>query len=275
MLQKVAALLPSGSFIITSRSAETVTAWRGLGWLSELVDTTDSSSISSLLKRYESLSLVIDSIPPQDFSSPDAFVEEAGARISTLAALERAIYLSTTGVYGVEDGSWVDEHTPCKAALERPRARVAFEKIYRNNFKIFTTLRIPAIYGPGRGIGHSLKERRYPLIENGERWSNRIHVEDLARAIVMTISLPQPPQVICVSDAEPARSIDLVNFYCSKFNLPFPVSISIEEAKRRGLHTMVSNQRVSSKFLREALGLKLQFPTYREGAASEIGLPQL
>ncbi|GEM_PF-1124643 len=275
VLQKVASMLKPNTFLITSRYPETVAQFKKLGWCSSECDTTAANSLSTLIKETPSLTTVIDSIPPQftenSSNNESGSIEaQAESRINALIpSIKKAIYLSTTGVYGVDDGSWVDESTKVNPNHLRSEARVTFEKCYANTFNESTILRIPAIYGPGRGVGASLKAGRYPLIGGGERWSNRIHVEDLARTIVFLLSLKSMPKILCVADSEPTRSIDIINYYCQKFNLPFPKSIPYEEAKARGLHTILSNQRVSSKLLREHYNFSLTYPTFKEGAETE------
>jgi len=270
VLQKVASLLTPTSFVITSRNPKTVSTWQAQGFLAEEADTLEPQTIMKITEKYPSLQTLVDSVPPVFLPSEASTQREAELRIVPFMAFQKIIYLSTTGVFGVDDGSWVNEETPCKAQHSRAIARVIFEEIYRKVFPQTVVLRIPAIYGPGRGIGNSLKKGRYPLIGDGSRWSNRIQVEDLAKIIDLVCKMENPPAVLCASDSEPTPSIDVVRYYCNTFHFPFPASISIEDAQARGLHTMLSNQRVSSKYLRENLNFTLTYPTFREGASSEF-----
>jgi hypothetical protein len=73
------------------------------------------------------------------------------------------------------------------------------------------------------------------------------------------------PEVLCVSDDLPAQARDVVSFICERDGLPTPPSISEEEALRSGAYTMLSNQRIINRRLKELLALKLRYPSFREG----------
>lgn len=273
-LRRVADQLPEGSALLTTTSAEKAASWRELGYPAEVLDYRDRSSVRDLLIQLPSARLLIDSVPPP-FGDPDRDVLE-GVRslVSSLSdtGIERIIYLSTTGVFGVEDGSWVDENTSAEPRHPRARARLDSERLYRESGREVVALRIPAIYGPGRGIGLSLRDGSYRLVDDGTRWSNRIHVEDLVEIIsrlVMGSAATLPP-VLCVGDDHPARSIDVVEHYCSRFKLQRPERISLQQAIERGMYTLTSNQRISNQLIKQLLGLRLRYPSYREGAGTEF-----
>ncbi len=98
-------------------------------------------------------------------------------------------------------------------------------------------------------------------------------LDDLASIVVGVAtysgSAPLPP-VLCASDDCPSPMSEVVEYYCSTFGFPRPQSISLEDARQKGLHTMLSNQRISNKLMKEVLGITLRSPSYREGAATEF-----
>lgn len=255
-LGRVAGLLKPGTFY-SLRSTD--------------LDISDGRAVRSFTRNHPELRIIIDSVPPLH-NSPDPL-----AGVKHIAEFFdrscRIMYLSTSGVFGVEDGSWVDETTLPNPRNTWAEHRLIAENIYREAFPSVLALRIPAIYGPGRGIGHALKERRYHIVGEGLRWTNRIHVEDLARCIVAlavrgdTAALPT---MLPICDDEPALAKDVVHYYCTTFNLPVPPSVTTEEARRAGSFTMTSNQRISNRLMKAIMNSPLIFPTYREGAASEF-----
>jgi dTDP-4-dehydrorhamnose reductase len=266
-LKRVADLLVKESLVLTCSSEESFLALQNEGYLVERLNTASPSEVSAFFARYSNLKTVVDSVPPQkDFTS---CVAEALASSSN--TLSRIIYLSTTGVYGTEDGSIVTENMPLNPLHERAKLRVLVENSYRALTIPSCSFRIAAIYGPGRGIGHALKAGRYPLIENGSRWSNRVHVDDLAAAVVAAI-IHQGilPCAINLADDSPTLSSEIVEYYCKKFGFATPTSLSLNEARQRGLDTMLSNQRISNDLLKKFLLPKLRYPSFREGAQSEF-----
>jgi hypothetical protein len=75
---------------------------------------------------------------------------------------------------------------------------------------------------------------------------------------------------MCVSDDEPALARDVVEFICQTHGLSLPGSISSQECVSRGAYTMVSNQRVNNRRMKELLGITLRYPTYREGMGARL-----
>lgn len=263
-LKRLATVLPQNSFVITSRSEEQVKAWIDKGWNAATVSLSDLSSIERLHDLFPSLTTVIDSVPPVHGDSEPA----AGVRnfIATLekSAIKRVLYLSTTGVFGRCDGSWVNEETEPAPSHEGGRARLAVEQLYRASRFHTTCLRLPAINGPGRTLMESLKRGTYRILEDGSRYTNRIHVDDLVEIIRRLIEIDNLPEVLCVSDDQPSRAKDVVAFYCEQLQIPWPPSTTEAELIARGAHSMLSNQRVSNSKIKSLLSLQLRYPTYRE-----------
>jgi nucleoside-diphosphate-sugar epimerase len=273
-LRRLAAILPEGTTVLTSRSPGRVEGWIEEGFSASVVDTQNRTHLSELLKQYPDVHTIVDSVPPQ-FGDPETS-PNLGVRnlLSAIAgtSVERIVYLSTTGVFGVEDGSPVDEATPARPSNPRSLARLEAEDLYRSGSVSSVVLRLPAIYGPGRGIGLSLRDGTYRLVESGSRWSNRIHVHDLVEVlarITMGSELRIPP-LLCVTDDRPARSSEVVRHYCQTLGLPHPREISLDEAVGRGMHTLLSNQRVSNRLMKSLLGVTLRYPSYVEGAGTEF-----
>ena len=264
-LQEVARRLPAHSFVITSRDATRVEEFRKLGWCSAVVDNANEQSLGRVFSEFPTISHVVDSVPPLQGADPSI-----GARVCASffgsAAVQRVIYLSTTGVFGVRDGSWVDESTPEQPWSPPGRARLECELAYRNAGLTVTSLRLPAIYGPGRGTELSIKSGRYRLVEDGSNWTNRIHVEDLAAVIIAALKAERLPPTLCVSDDEPAQAKVVVEYFCQKFSLPLPPSVSRDDLLQQGAFTLLSNQRVRNARMKEYLGVSLRYPNFRSAA---------
>lgn len=234
------------------------------------LNAADAAAVDRFFKERPDISIVVDSVPPiKDAEDPLSGVRNISRALGRLKE-PRVIYLSTTGVFGEEDGGWVNNTSRPNPKTPQAELRLRSEKIYRENASL-CAVRIAGIYGPGRGLGLAMRAGTYRLVEGGERWTNRIHADDLARIIAgAAINIESAPEVLCAADDEPAASKDVAQFYSQKFSLPFPQSISLEEARKRGMHTLTGNQRVSNAATKSFLNLALNFPTYREGAGSEF-----
>ena len=264
-LQRLAARLKPGSFVITSRSATTVAGWRARGWEASELDVADAKSVSRFFQGYSSLAVVVDSVPPIRSGGDPALGAKHIAAALKGTSVRQVIYLSTTGVFGVRDGSVVDESTPPAPWNSQGEARLRCEEAYRASGVATCALRLPAIYGADRGLLHSLRSGSYQLIGSGESWTNRIHVEDLVTVLERAIEQKSLPPVLCVSDDLPVRAREAVEFLCAREGLPLPASVSEQEALNSGAYTMLSNQRVKNDLMKQLLGITLQFPTFRQG----------
>lgn len=268
-LQRVGERLPSDSFVITSRREEQCEIWRKHRWNAAVASIESADSLKTLFSRYPNARVLVDSVPPLRTGRPSRGVENVVEALRG-TQIERVIYLSTTGVFGGRDGQVVDEATPPAPWNEQGQARLDCEKVYRSAMDhgarfASTSLRLPAIYGEDRGLLSALKSGHYRMVDEGTLWTNRIHVEDLAQVIVRAIQATSLPDVLCVSDDEPTLAKDVVSFLCHAHGLPRPGSISSQECVARGAYTMVSNQRVNNKRMKELLGAALAYPSYREG----------
>jgi nucleoside-diphosphate-sugar epimerase len=266
-LQRLAGVLPEGSFVITSRRETQCREWRAKGWLAEQVEIDNLEALRRIFDHYPALTVLIDSVPPLPQQDCARGVADVVAAVKG-TGISRIIYLSTTGVFGVRDGSVVNEQTVCNPQSPGGKARKVCEDQYRRVSEPcrLTVLRLPAIYGPDRGLKLALQQGRYRLIGDGNQWTNRIHVDDLVEILRLSIErAKQLPEILCVADDTQASAREVVSFMCEKESIPFPESISVAEAVERGLHTMLSNQRVSNSLIKEKLGLVLRYPSYREG----------
>ncbi len=268
-LQRVAERLPPETFVITSRDKERCDRWRRQGWNAYQVSLDDLESLKRLFDTYPEIDTLVDSVPPlHGVGEPSMGVRNVVAALSG-HKVKRILYLSTTGVFGRRDGSVVDEETVPAPWNAQGEARWRSECAYRESACEVTAFRLPAIYGPDRGVAISLRNGTYRLIGDGEIWTNRIHVEDLATAIELALRSQHLPEVLCISDDCPAQAKEVVEYVCSREGLPWPSSISEDDALRRGAYTMLSNQRVRNDRMKAVLGISLRYPSYREGISAE------
>lgn len=276
-LSRLANELPAGTFLITTTTVAKHERYCANGWNSILLDLKNETQVRKIFSEYPDLKTVIDSVPPlkEEFAGKDKSL--VGAHNISKAMKENfegdLIYLSTTGVYGKNDGSWVDETTELSPNNPSSKARVETERLYRDAIRNFCVFRLPAIYGPGRGLGNAIKSGRYPVISDFDRWSNRIHVDDLCAALLNAITKKvelRLPEIVCCADDKPTLTSDIISFYVDNFGYTAPAKITLEEARKAGMHSILSSQRVSNSLLKERLLPELRFPSYREAAFLEI-----
>jgi nucleoside-diphosphate-sugar epimerase len=182
-------------------------------------------------------------------------------------------YLSTTGVYGDHRGGWVDEDTPLSPSTKRGQARVqaeaAWQAIPDLPLHIF---RLAGIYGPGRGPFAKVRNgtaRR--IIKEGQVFS-RIHVEDIAQALELSIARPQPGAIFNLCDDDPAPPQDVIGHAAELLGLPLPPAESFETAEMTPMARSfyAESKKVRNDRAKEVLGWQPKYPDYRSGLAAML-----
>jgi nucleoside-diphosphate-sugar epimerase len=180
-------------------------------------------------------------------------------------------YLSTTGVYGDHDGDWVDEDTPLTPSTKRGRARVTAEARWQAIPDLpLHIFRLAGIYGPGRGPFAKVRAgtaRR--IIKQGQVFS-RIHVEDIAQALELSLQRPDPGAVYNLCDDDPAPPQDVIAHAAELLGLPVPPAIPFDQADMTPMARSfyAESKKVRNDRIKQALGWAPQFPTYRAGLAA-------
>lgn len=215
----------------------------------------------------EGADVLLVSVPPNEGGDPvlAAFGE-------TIAATEpRWIgYLSTVGAYGDHGGGWVDEATPPKPVSRRSRERVAAEEAWaalgRRAGLPVHVFRLAGIYGPGRNAFVNLATGRAKRLVKPGQVFNRIHVEDIARTLLASMARPRAGAVYNVADDEPAPPQDVVAFAADLAGREPPPEVPFETADLTPMARSFygENKRVSNRLIRDELGVRLAYPTYRE-----------
>lgn len=202
----------------------------------------------------------------------DPVLRGAGAEISKHAGqLAWAGYLSTTGVYGDQQGGWVDEDAPLTPATLRGAWRVAAEAAWqdlaaRTGLKLHI-FRLAGIYGPGRGPFEKVRNgtaRR--IIKPGQVFS-RIHVEDIAAAIAASIARPNPGRIYNLCDDDPAPPEAVIAEAANLLGLPLPPAEDFASAEMTPMARSfyAESKRVRNDRIKDELGVRLRYRDYRAG----------
>jgi nucleoside-diphosphate-sugar epimerase len=176
------------------------------------------------------------------------------------------IYLSSTSVYGDPQGAWVDESSPVAPRSPWGRMRVELEQAVASFGRArgvpACVVRLPEIYGPGRGPVERL--RRGYVLRRPHRYSNRIYIDDLVTVLhVLGERLDAP--LLLVADNEPATSLEVYTYTAQRLGLELTVDEGPAEgdANRRAL--VEESKRCRNTALLGWLGRPLGFPSYRDG----------
>jgi nucleoside-diphosphate-sugar epimerase len=221
---------------------------------------------------------ILTSIPPGPDGDP-ALIHH-GAHLEHAPSLRWIGYLSTIGVYGDSGGALIDETAPTQASSERGQRRVAAEQSWLSlaarrgvHAQVF---RLAGIYGPGRSAIDRLRDgTAHRIIKPGQVF-NRIHVDDIAQAVLAGIGGRGTQQIYNVSDDEPGPPQDVVTYAAELLHMPPPPEVAFEDAELSPMAVSfyADNKRIANARLRQGLGVELKFPTYREGLRAILAAEQ-
>lgn len=260
-----ARLIPEGWHIVgTTRSADKMDEIAATGVEPVL---WSSSEIKPLISEFPNI-LVSTAPGPTGDPVLESWRDDLAKAASDIRWLG---YLSTTGVYGDHQGGWVDEQTPLTPSTLRGQARVATEEAWRAVPDLAVHIfRLAGIYGPDRGPFAKVRNgtaRR--IIKEGQVFS-RIHVEDIASALELSLSNPKAGAVYNLCDDDPAPPEDVIGYAAELLGLPVPPAIAFEDADMTQMARSfyAESKRVRNDLIKRELGWVPRYPDYRSGLAA-------
>lgn len=128
-----------------------------------------------------------------------------------LTNLERIVFISSTGVYGQDNGEWIDEHTaPITPARDASKVILQAEQSLQQSFNDKAVIIRPSgIYGRTRLM--RLRKAREPQKEPvaASHWSNRIMDRDLVNIIANVLTMESPEPIYLATDYAPVTTLEL------------------------------------------------------------------
>jgi nucleoside-diphosphate-sugar epimerase len=203
---------------------------------------------------------------PTEEAYRSAYVNGAAHVLDALArdriTPERVLFVSSTAVYGDAAGAWIDESvTPEPGGFSGRIMREAEDLLLKRLDGTGTTpvvLRLGGIYGPGRTRLIDQVRTGTAAIPDQPRFTNRIHRDDAASAIVhLSTMAGEPAPVYLGVDNDPAELGDVLRFLAAELGMAVPPTAALGDA--RG-----GNKRCSNALLR-GTGFSFKYPSFREG----------
>jgi nucleoside-diphosphate-sugar epimerase len=229
----------------------------------------ENPDLSGLANDIRAADAILVSTPPSGDGDPALLrFRDAIASAPDLAWIG---YLSTTGVYGDRDGAWIDENAPPTPQSARSEQRLAAEQAWqdlgREAGKAVQVFRLSGIYGPERNpLAALARGTAQRIVKPGQVFS-RIHVEDIAATLWASLQRSRPGAVYNVADDEPAPPQDVVAYAARLAGVAPPPEIPFETADLSPMARSfyAENKRISNRLIKDELGVRLAYPTYREG----------
>lgn len=177
--------------------------------------------------------------------------------------LQRFFFVSSTAVYGQQQGEWVDETSPAEPQQFNGVRMLEAETLLRHSGVPATCVRFGGIYGQGgnfliRKIQAGTEVQREP-----PAYTNRIHHDDCVGMLQFLLEQAAAgtalePVYLGVDD-EPVSEDVLYQWLAQRLGAPAPVPVTRPGAPQ--------NKRCSNARIR-ALGYRFRYPDFRSGYAA-------
>lgn len=265
-----------------ARSREAAAVLRAHGITPLPGDLDDADSLARLAGVSHD---VLHFAPPPNAGDHDARTENLIRALRQVTAHgrprslpQRLVYISTSGVYGDCDGESVAEHRPLRPQTPRARRRADAERRLREwgcaSGVSVVILRVPGIYADDRLPLERLRAGTPALLEPEDAYTNHIHEDDLARAVLAALARGRSQRAYNAADGAHMKMGDYFDLVAERFGLPRPPRISRAQAQGRVPEALLSfmreSRRLDNRRLRQELRLKLRYPSPAEGVAAAL-----
>jgi len=260
--QRLACTLDHSRYQITGIRRSALPAADNLSY--RQLDLSCAPQLEQLLSEHWDL-LVMTLTPSErsDQGYKAAYVDITRRLISTLNQLQRKprllVFVSSTSVYGQEDGSWVNENSPAQPQSFNGKRLLEAEQLLIESGQEHCIVRFSGIYGPGRTrLLDQIKSRQ---VAPSSAFTNRIHADDCARVLAHLIErhkyIPLAPLYLA-SDSAPTPLTEVATWLGAQLNITDPFNTQCQGER--------GSKRISNHLLLST-GFQLRYPEFRCGYA--------
>ena len=222
---------------------------------------------------FAAASHVLVSVPPGRAAGPDPALRALGGAETRADWIG---YLSATSVYGDRAGGWAFEGEAPTPGLARGVRRADAEAAWLERFSATHLFRLAGIYGPGRSPFAALRDGTARVVEAPGHVVNRIHVEDIARALLLSMARPCPGEILNIADGRPAPPWEVTDFAAHLLGLPPPPRVPLMD---RSVSDMARSfyretKRIAVGRAASRLGWTPLYPSYRAGLEAVLAADQ-
>lgn len=168
----------------------------------------------------------------------------------------RMLVVSSTAVYGQQDGEWVDEDSPAEPQRFNGRVLLEMEALARTLSGDAVVVRCSGIYGPGRTWLLERARSGSEVQQQPPAWTNRVHADDVAGFLAHLLALDSPESLYLASDDRPAPRYEVMTWLADQLGAPPPRGREMPGAEQ--------GRRVRNTRMRRS-GYRLRYPDFQAG----------
>ena len=227
----------------------------------------DNTFDKDLINDLSTSNKVLISIPPKNKTD---IVLKTFAKNFQESKFDWVTYLSATNVYGDKKGQWVDEDSNPEAKSDKGIARLNAENNwlrYYENFNLPVQIfRLTGIYSIENNVIKRLKMGTLKIVDKKNHYFSRIHVEDIAEILKLSLKKFDSGQIFNLSDDYPCSNNEIAEYAANLIKVNLPKKIKPNDIESEILRNFYKDsKKVSNKKMKEVFSYKLKFPTYKEG----------
>ena len=224
---------------------------------------------------------IIHLAPPPAQGQRDTRTAALIAALRLRGVPQSLVYGSTSGVYGDCQGGVASElravkpHTP--RAVRRVDAEARVRHLGRATGVRASILRIPGIYAQDRqgGTPEARLRKGTPVLQAADDvFTNHIHADDLARAVIKALWQGKPQRVLNVNDDTVLKMGDYFDLAADLYGLPrpprVPRSMAQDQLPLMLLSFMNESRRMDNARMKRELKLRLNYPTVADGLGAAL-----
>jgi nucleoside-diphosphate-sugar epimerase len=175
---------------------------------------------------------------------------------------KRTLMVSSTAVFGQSDGRQVNEQTPPDPTRFNGKILQQMEQLGHDSSENLIVARVAGIYGPGReGMIRLAATEGLEIQQTPSFFTNRIHIDDVAAALLHLLFMDQPQDLYLLSDDLPVARYEVVSWLASRLGKPVPTGLTDQKS--------ATGKRIDNQRLRSS-GFRLTYPDYRAGYDSVL-----
>ena len=250
---------------VTSRQETHKEVFEGINFTSyEFENDKFDENINLKIKEAD---YILVSVPP--ISGEDIVIKNFKILLKNTKA-KWITYLSATSVYGNHNGEWVNEKSETKPSTLNGKNRLKAENDWlvfskENNLPL-QIFRLSGIYSKQNNILKRLKTGQAKIIKKEKHFFSRIHVEDIANILFISLKKFKTNEMFNISDDQPASQEEVAVYGALLLKMNKPNSLKIEDLEEGMLKDFYKeSKKVDNKKIKIFFNYQFIYTSYKEG----------
>lgn len=176
-------------------------------------------------------------------------------------APKRILFISSSSVYGQDQGEWVDEESLASPQSAAAQVLRETENLFFESKLNTCVVRFSGIYGPGRD--YLIRQVLAGKGGNG-CYTNRIHIDDCVGVLCYLLEQADIQRLYLASDSSPVKSHEIREWLAERLGVSEKLSVDTKSSARSGASSRGGNKRCSNLRIRQ-LGYQFKYPNYQQG----------